>query len=54
MQAAIEAVCISPEFKKLRKERAKLVSYLVGQTLKLMPRANPLLVRRAVEGKIDA
>jgi Asp-tRNA(Asn)/Glu-tRNA(Gln) amidotransferase B subunit len=44
----------TPEFRKLQKDRAKLINYLMGQTMKRFPNYNPAMVRKEIARQIDA
>ena len=52
--SAVDELCASPEWKAMVKLRLKTINYLVGQTLKKMPTANPQIVREIVQKRIDA
>lgn len=53
LDEAIDQVAASPEFRRLKKERDKVVNFYVGLVMKEYQSYNPQMVRRAVERHVD-
>lgn len=58
MTSEVHQVCLdvsqTPEFQRLKKDRAKVVNALMGKAMRQYPNYHPAMMRAAIERQLDA